>query len=242
MFVLIAGSLGALAAIVVANVFPKGQRIVLSLAVIGTLFLIVGLAIRLWQTPDANTGDWLGNMQNRLAFCQHPLWPSRWMSAGLLASAGGDLRLSGYYLMILSAHAALGYLAAAAVARDLYFRGYSRVQGSRSNRRRVGLYVLDDLFHRLFFFLPRPIRLLILKDLRTFRRDPAQWSQFLIFFGLLVFYFLNIPRLSYGVQSPSWRNMVSFLNISVTALILSTFTSRFIFPLLSLEEPQLLGC
>ena len=235
MFVLIAGSLGAIAAIVVANVFPKGQRIVLSLAVIGTLFLIGGLAIGLWRTPDTNTSDWLGNMQNRLAFCQHPLWPSRWMSAGLLASARGDLPLSGYYLMILSAHAALGYLAAAAVARDLYFRGYSRVQGSRSNRRRVGLYVLDDLFHRLFFFLPRPIRLLILKDLRTFRRDPAQWSQFLIFFGLLVFYFLNIPRLSYGVQSPSWRNMVSFLNISVTALILSTFTSRFIFPLLSLE-------
>jgi ABC-2 type transport system permease protein len=76
---------------------------------------------------------------------------------------------------------------------------------------------------------------LILKDLRTFRRDPAQWSQFLIFFGLLAFYFLNIPRMGYAVQNPSWRNLVSFLNISVTALILSTFTSRFIFPLLSLE-------
>ena len=37
------------------------------------------------------------------------------------------------------------------------------------------------------------------------------------------------------MQSPSWRNLVSFLNLSVTALILSTFTSRFIFPLLSLE-------
>jgi ABC-2 type transport system permease protein len=77
--------------------------------------------------------------------------------------------------------------------------------------------------------------MLMLKDLRTFLRDPAQWSQFLIFFGLLAFYFLNIPRLGYGVQTPYWRNLVSFLNLSVTALILSTFTSRFIFPLLSLE-------
>src|SRR5262249_61454977 len=107
--------------------------------------------------------------------------------------------------------------------------------GGRTARRRVGLYAIDALFHRLFFFLPRPIRLLMLKDLRTFRRDPAQWSQFLIFFGLLAFYFLSIPRLGYGVQSPSWRNLVRFLNLSVTALILSTFTSRFIFPLLSLE-------
>jgi len=109
------------------------------------------------------------------------------------------------------------------------------VQGSRSSRKRNSLYALDELFHRAFFFLPRPIRLLILKDLRTFRRDPAQWSQFLIFFGLLAFYFVNIRRLSYDVQSPYWRNLVSFLNLSVTALILSTFTSRFIFPMLSLE-------
>ncbi len=157
------------------------------------------------------------------------------MSAGLLAAARGDWTRAGYYLMVLSAHGALAYLAAAAIARDLYFRGYSRVQGNRSTRRRIGLYGLDAIFHRLFFFLTRPVRLLILKDLRTFRRDPAQWSQFLIFFGLLGFYFLNIPRLGYAVQSPSWRNLVSFLNLSVTALILSTFTSRFIFPLLSLE-------
>jgi ABC-2 type transport system permease protein len=57
----------------------------------------------------------------------------------------------------------------------------------------------------------------------------------LIFFGLLAFYFVNIRRLSYDGQPPQWKNLVSFLNLSVTALILSTFTSRFIFPLLSLE-------
>jgi ABC-2 type transport system permease protein len=236
MFVLIAGSLGAIVAIVVANVFPKRQKGVLASGVITIVVLFVALAVRLWRTPgDTLTSDWLGNVQNRLAFCQNPLWPSRWMSAGLLASARGEWSRSGYYLLVLSAHAALAYLAAAAVARDLYFRGYSRVQGNRSSRRRKWFYAFDEVFHRLFFFVPGPIRLLLLKDLRTFCRDPAQWSQFLIFFGLLAFYFLNIPRLGYGVQSPSWRNMVSFLNLSVTALILSTFTSRFIFPLLSLE-------
>jgi ABC-2 type transport system permease protein len=87
----------------------------------------------------------------------------------------------------------------------------------------------------VFFFVARPIRLLILKDIRTFRRDSSQWSQFLIFFGLLAFYFINIRRLGYHVQSEYWRNLLSFLNLSVTALLLSTFTSRFIFPMLSLE-------
>jgi ABC-2 type transport system permease protein len=236
MFVLIAGSLGAIVAIIVANVFPRRQKGVLAAGIITIVALFIALAVRLWRTPgDTLTSDWLGNIQNRLAFCQNPLWPSRWMSAGLLASARGEWSRSGYYLMVLSAHAALAYLAAAAVARDLYFRGYCRVQGSRSSRRHIWFHAVDEVFHRLFFFVPGPIRLLLLKDLRTFCRDPAQWSQFLIFFGLLAFYFLNIPRLGYGVQSPSWRNMVSFLNLSVTALILSTFTSRFIFPLLSLE-------
>jgi ABC-2 type transport system permease protein len=235
-FVLIAGCLGAIAAILVANVFPRQQKLVLSLSVVGTLGLIAALGVQLWSAPgDALSSDWLAGVQDRLAFSQHPLWPSRWMSAGLLAAARAEWSPARYYLMILSAHGALAYLAAAAMARDLYFRGYSRVQGNRSARRRIGLYWLDAVFHRVFFFLTRPVRLLILKDLRTFRRDPAQWSQFLIFFGLLGFYFLNIPRLGYAVQSPSWRNLVSFLNLSVTALILSTFTSRFIFPLLSLE-------
>ena len=235
-FVMIAGSLGAIAAIGVANIFPKRHRLVLGASVLVTVLAMVALAVRLWTAPgEALSSDWLSGVQDRLAFTQNPLWPSRWMSAGLLAAAKGDWSPAGYYLLVLSAHAGLCYLAAAAMARDLYFRGYSRVQGNRSARRRIGLYTFDAMFHRLFFFLSRPVRLLILKDLRAFRRDPAQWSQFLIFFGLLGFYFLNIPRLGYAVQSPSWRNLVSFLNLSVTALILSTFTSRFIFPLLSLE-------
>ncbi len=200
------------------------------------LALLVVLVVSVARTPGLTlSSDWLGGLLGRLSFSQHPLLPSRWMSAGLLASARGDWQGTLFYLMVLTSHAGVCYLLAAVVARDLYRRGYSRVQGGRTSRRRSGWYGFDTLFHRLFFFLPHPIRLLILKDLRTFRRDPAQWSQFLIFFGLLAIYFANIRRLSYDVRSPYWRNLVSFLNLAVTALILSTFTSRFIFPMLSLE-------
>ncbi|MFO0889570.1 MAG: hypothetical protein U0790_10585 [Isosphaeraceae bacterium] len=235
-FVLIPASLGAVAAVGVANVFPRRQKAVLGLSLACVLALAVWIARQLWRgSAEGLTGDWLGGVLDRLAFCQNPLWPSRWMSAAVLASARAEWSKAGYFLMMLSAHAGLAYLAAAVVARDLYRRGYSRVQGGRTSRKRRRRSFLDPVFHSLFCFLPHPIRLLILKDFRTFLRDPAQWSQFLIFFGLLAFYFLNIPRLGYGLQSPYWRNLVSFLNLSVTALILSTFTSRFIFPLLSLE-------
>jgi ABC-2 type transport system permease protein len=235
-FVVIPGGLGAVAAVLVANAFPRRQKLVVGLGVVALLGALALLGGAVAKTPGLTlSSDWLGGLLGRLAFSQHPLWPSRWMSAGLLASARGDWSGGLFYLMILTGHSALAYLAAAVVARDLYRAGYSRVQGGRNSRRRTGWYGLDALFHRLFFFLPHPIRLLILKDLRTFRRDPAQWSQFLIFFGLLAIYFANIRRLSYDVRSPYWRNLISFLNLAVTALILSTFTSRFIFPMLSLE-------
>ncbi|WP_422931117.1 putative ABC transporter permease subunit [Singulisphaera sp. PoT] len=235
-FVFIPGGLGACAAILVANFFPRRQKTILIAGGISSVAAMIFLIVKVARTPGETLSvDWLGGLIGRLAFSQNALLPSRWMSAGLLASARGHWSDSLFYLMVISGHAALAYLVAAVLARDLYRQGYSRVQGGRSNRRRSGWYGFDMFFHRVFFFIPGPIRLLILKDLRTFRRDPAQWSQFLIFFGLLGFYFLNIRRLSYDVQSPYWRNLVSFLNLAVTALILSTFTSRFIFPLLSLE-------
>ena len=235
-FVLIPGSLGAVGAILIAAFLPRRQKTVLGIS-LGLLVLgLLAIALRIWQTPgDLLTTDWLDGLLGRLEFSRHALWPSRWMSVGLVAAVRGDWSTSLFYLMVVIAHAFLAYLIAAVVARDLYRIGYGRIQGGRSSRRRIGWYGLDAAFHRVFFFLPNPIRLLILKDLRTFRRDPAQWSQFLIFFGLLAFYFINIRRLSYDVQKPYWRNLISFLNLSVTALILSTFTSRFIFPLLSLE-------
>ena len=235
-FVLIPGGLGAIGAICVAAFVPRRQKTVLVVLITAVIALLFSLGWQVWRTPgEAFSTGWLDGLLGRLEFSRHPLWPSRWMSVGLVASARGDWNTGLFYLGIVLAHAALCYLIAAVVARDLYRLGYSRVQGGRHSRRRLGFYTIDVIFHRVFFFLPNPIRLLILKDLRTFRRDPAQWSQFLIFFGLLAFYFINIRRLSYDVQKPYWRNMISFLNLSVTALILSTFTSRFIFPLLSLE-------
>lgn len=78
----------------------------------------------------------------------------------------------------------------------------------------------------------RPLRLLVVKDLRLFRRDISQWSQFVIFFGLLGLYFLNVRSFNYN---NTYASMIGFLNLAVVGLILSTFTTRFVFPMISLE-------
>jgi ABC-2 type transport system permease protein len=74
--------------------------------------------------------------------------------------------------------------------------------------------------------------LLLVKDLRLFRRDVAQWSQFVIFFGLLGLYFLNLQSFYYN---NIYASLIGFLNLAVVGLILSTFTTRFVFPMISLE-------
>jgi ABC-2 type transport system permease protein len=235
-FVLIPGSIGAVGAILIAALMPRQRKTILGMLLGVLAVLAIALGYSLLRAPgDVLTRDWMDAVLARLRFSQNELLPSRWLSRGLIASAQSKWDDGLFYLAVTAAHAALAYLIAAVIARDLYRAAYSRVQGGRSSRRRLGLYGLDSLLHRCLFFMPRAVRVLILKDLRSFRRDPAQWSQFLIFFGLLALYFINIRNLGYNVRSTSWRNLQGLLNMAVTALILSTFTSRFIFPLMSLE-------
>ena len=80
----------------------------------------------------------------------------------------------------------------------------------------------------------------MLKDFRTFRRDPAQWAQVAIFLVPGLLYFANIRRFhtdTLGTDSMGrmYQNAVSMINLAATALLLCTYTGRFIYPMLSLE-------
>lgn len=79
----------------------------------------------------------------------------------------------------------------------------------------------------------------MLKDLRSFARDPTQWTQMVIMMGLLVVYAANLKRLPVDLSNPGMRTLLAFLNLTTVSLILATFTSRFVFPLLSIESQQL---
>jgi ABC-2 type transport system permease protein len=84
-------------------------------------------------------------------------------------------------------------------------------------------------------FIHPQTRLLIIKDFRTFRRDPQQWGQVLLFTGLLVLYFTNIRRLFVKDIDWPYQNAISFINLCAISLLLCTYTGRFIYPMLSLE-------
>jgi ABC-2 type transport system permease protein len=102
-------------------------------------------------------------------------------------------------------------------------------------RKRHGGLWLDRAVAAMLPFVHPGTRLLIVKDFRTFRRDPQQWAQVLIFVGLLALYFTNIRRLFVSDVKWGFQSSISLLNLGAIALLLCTYTGRFIYPLLSLE-------
>ena len=91
----------------------------------------------------------------------------------------------------------------------------------------------------LFRFGGRPLAAISKKDFRTFFREPAQWIQFSIVFGLLAIYASGLRQMNGDISQPRDLYIVAFLNLAVCALALSTLTTRFVFPQFSLEGRRL---
>jgi ABC-2 type transport system permease protein len=71
--------------------------------------------------------------------------------------------------------------------------------------------------------------------LRTFRRDPAQWAQVLIFAGLMLLYFVNAPQFYQSDRGKAYQHVIGFTNVLATGMLMCAYMSRFVYPMLSLE-------
>jgi ABC-2 type transport system permease protein len=217
------------------------------LAAIGVVMVAAGAFLG-WRTfghaaHQAMTPEWFQDVLARLQFTQQRLLPSWWLSSGLLEAAHPAEPAQGrpswleslFFMTVLTANGLLLQLGAAVLASRFYRASYSGLRSVSSGRKSQGVSWFDRTAGVIFWPLPRLMRLFIVNDLRLFRRDPVQWSQFLIFFGLLSFYFVNIRRFNYNESLAGWMTMIGFLNLGVVGLILSTYTTRFILPSISLE-------
>ena len=239
-FALIPAALGGAITLLIARFFSASPRRILIAAggVLTVVLIVWGLRV-LSGYRDAGAaaedGVWMQGVLERLRLSKNLLLPSRWAALGTQHLAQGEIREAGYRFLLLLSNGLFFWLAAVHVSRLIYRNSYHRVQAIRRRRagKRAGWFYAT--LERCLFSTKPSMRMLIVKDVKTFLRDPVQWSQVLIFFGLLAVYFLNMRTFGYDVESPRWKNFVSLLNVVVTSLTLSTFTCRFIFPLLSLE-------
>jgi ABC-2 type transport system permease protein len=237
-YVLVPGSIGALICLIVVNWVPRRRKQVLAAGIVLVLIVAGWWAFRLITATRGTfgSGDWVNQLLGGFSLFQGPLAPPEWMWEGIKATAAGEPREMVYNLALVWSNGLVLYLLSAWAAARLYRRGYNRVATGGDLRRRYGTHWLDGLLERLLTPLAAETRLLIVKDFRTFRRDPAQWAQILIFAGLACLYFTNIGRfqqqdIGHSIQ----KNIISLLNLAATAFLLCAYTGRFIYPMLSLE-------
>ena len=237
-FTVIPTSIGMLCCLLVAALMPRRRTEFLILLLMGMLIAAVFYGFQSWQKMTV-AESWLNTLVRQLKVTNTPFLPASWMTAGLLAATDGNQLESLFYLALMTSNAAFSFVVSGAAYRLLFRRAYDRVHSNRSQREvRHGSF-LSTLTNRLFPFLSSGVRVLIAKDLRTFFRNPVQSLQLLIFMGLISFYLVMLSRLSFYSDNPYWRNMVGCLNLGVLGMFITVITSRFIFPLLSLEGQQL---
>lgn len=157
------------------------------------------------------------------------------MSEGLRDAATGDWRHSLYYFTLIWSNGLILYLVLTFAGKKLYRRTYNVLASSSGGRRRYGTSLLDQLLTASLWFLDRPLRILVDKDFRSFRRDPAQWAQIVIFVGLAILYFLTIRAFYNQTVGRRFQNGISLLNLTATSFLVCAYTGRFIYPMLSLE-------
>ena len=239
-FIPIPGALGLFLAWAAARFFPR--RIARTGAVACGLVIAILLlwGLQSLRFGGAETEAWLRSFYSRMSIIEAALLPNNWVATGIDHALNGNFSEALLYLGVTAANALfLSWLAVMIVSR-WFDVALNRAATGRGTGKRSAAPASGGAAGLIFAYLPLPLRLVAAKDLRTFLRDPMQWSQLLILFALLGLYLANMPSLRTQLgDSGGWSLVIPFLNLCTLSLILATFTCRFVFPLVSLEGQKL---
>ena len=238
-FVPIPGAAGLLAAWAAAQFLTRSLRKTLA-----TLAAVTAALATIWfleraQVQEDYTAAWLRGFLFRMSFIQSALLPSTWVSNGVEAAMQDHTLDALAYLAVTLANALFLSLVAVRIVSRRFLTAFDRAVSSRGSDPRKATSPAGGVAGAMFLYLPLRLRLVAAKDLRTFLRDPLQWTQLAILFGLLGLYLANLPRFSGERPLEGWGMIVPYLNFGAVSFLLATFTSRFVFPLVSLESQQL---
>ena len=124
---------------------------------------------------------WFQEISDRLRFTEQRLLPSWWLDAGLLEASRPPLRVyEGYqpwsesllYFLLLLSNALFLSLVAGWLAAKTYRRSFSWLQCEHTVNRKTRAW-LGDAIKACTRVLPFKVRVLLVKELRLFRRDPC---------------------------------------------------------------------
>lgn len=237
-YVMLFSGLGVLVMLPVVRWVPRGRTLML-LGLLG-LAGFTYWAVNYMQEVRGNQADdmlVLIRFIPGLKLASYPLMPNSWMAKGILSFASENRVPGVMYLSLLTTSVGVLFLFLARLGEWIYPAALRRqINSVRTHAERASL--LSRLVNRLYpggaFAHAYGV-----KDTLLFLRDPAQWSQFLIFFGLLALYFINLGSLGYSDLGTIWSNLIAFLNMFSLSAVMSSLSARFVFPQLSMESRTL---
>ncbi len=241
-YVVFPAGVGALIGLLLTAYVPRYKGRILALAGAALLVALMSVAYSVYSSHTGTAGKsvdaMLQSALGKLNFTRHYMTPNYWMAEGLLRVGEGHpdgLRVCAIFFGAIMTSALFAVSLGWFMAGSIYAGAFSLSHGMGNRTRRAGRSAIEIFFAPFSARNPQ-VAALMVKDVKTFFRDPAQWAQVLIFFGILVIYNTNIQNLAtYPLDQPLYKNLTSFLNLGAASMTLATICSRFVFPMISLE-------
>lgn len=239
-FIVLACLVGSLGIMLLMRYFPT-QRMYQILSLLGVVFF-AGLVVYLrFLSPEKFFGKEVSD-EMVMAFVEslrvptYKYLPSSWITRGITAWVEGSIGLALWQLSYIVLAVVILFCFFLAVSGKVYYSGWclvGEVKGAPLLKRSVtrGKAILDN--NSDWFPMSDASKALMVKDIRIFFRDPAQWSQLFILSALVVVYIFNIINLP--LQNVVLKNVVSVLNIGLVGFVMSALVARFVFSAISVE-------
>lgn len=240
-YLAIPAAVGSTVAAVLVTFFPA-RRMREGMVLLGLLAMVaLFILLRVLEPERLVNPENFESAAAYLAQLQVPapsLFPATWalevLQAGMRGQGVPWLPLG---LLVSGAAAAMGV--SRWITSRLWADGWTRSQVARAPRF-AGSRTLDAVLAVATRPLPPQVATLVIKDVRVFLRDPAQWSQLFLVVGLIVIYLVSARALGDAMfggaaVAQGLRNGLAFFNLGVAGFIMASIAGRFQFAVVSGE-------
>lgn len=238
-YLIIPTAVGVTAATLMVNIFPA--RRTRELMVMVSFLFVVGLflLLRYLQPEKLVNADNFSDIMAFLGQVQSPtatFLPSHWGTEALMPLLTGDVGEPVFYLGLTALTGAASVVLSVWVGLWLYPLGWNKAQMSSSGvDRRPGIF--DACLRLITAPLPSDMQAMVVKDVKTFLRDAAEWPQLLLILALVAVYLYSVKVLPLDGPFITLRihNVISFLNLAMVGFVVSSVAVRFLFTSVSTE-------
>ncbi|MEK6646674.1 MAG: hypothetical protein AABY84_08375 [Candidatus Firestonebacteria bacterium] len=241
-FLLIATAIALFFTIFLMRIFPaRRTRDIFVLLSIGFVCIVVVLFRLLQPERLVNPSEIVEVMQYiaELKAPTAPYLPSYWASQAAIFALYRKWGQFYYYYSILWGSAIMVVFMLLLVAKKNYYPAWCNAQ--ETHEVKIKNTFLERInWDKIFNFLPSVTRVLLVKDIKIFRRDPTQWPQLLLLFSIVIIYLFNmhtlpLDKLPINIYSKYLKDLIFFLNMGFSGFIIAAVGARFVFSSVSME-------